>query len=231
MLDLCHVFQLVVDRFYYGPFSEQHFVGHGHQRVLHLVFQLGYQLNAINKEFAEQIFADVSAVANELAVDFLDEAVAFQRLTVIHIARCECEIDSLTFLVAYQMQFEAVEPPHRAFAQLGQTLESLVLQYSLAATHAQRRAVDETDACAFAHQHCLDEDNQLDDSDFLQLHKTIVRNHFREQVAHMIAHMLVEMLQTSETRVVERYHDGHHLRVGHAAVAVIAALAEAFGGL
>ena len=43
--------------------------------------------------------------------------------------------------------------------------------------------------------------------------------------------MLVEMLQASEAGAVGRYHDGHHLRVGYAAVAVIGTLVEVFAGL
>ena len=77
MLHLCHVLKLIVEGFYYGSFPEQHLVGDTHKRVLHLVFKLGYPLNAIYEEFAEQVFADVATVAYQLAVKFLGETLHF----------------------------------------------------------------------------------------------------------------------------------------------------------
>ena len=68
MLHLCHVLKLIINGLYYGSFSEQHLVGDAHKRVLHLVFKLGYQPNAIYEEFAEQVFADVATVTDQFAV-------------------------------------------------------------------------------------------------------------------------------------------------------------------
>ena len=68
MLHLCHILKLIVDGLYYGAFSEQYLVRNDHKRVLHLVFELGYQLNAIYEEFAEQVFADVATVTDQFAV-------------------------------------------------------------------------------------------------------------------------------------------------------------------
>ena len=152
MLDLCHVLQLVVDRFYYGPFSQQHFVGHAHQRVLHFVFQLGYRLDAINKEFAEEIFADVSPITDELAVQLLGEPFHLQGFAVIHIAWREHEVDDLAHLVADDVQLEPIEPAHRAVPSPGDTLECPVLEDALVLAYPQWSAVDETYTCAFAHQ-------------------------------------------------------------------------------
>ena len=211
MFDLRHVLQFIVDALYDGSLAQQHLVRDRHQRVLHSVLQLRYQLDSVDEQPAEQLLSDISSVTHQLSVDVLNETAAFQRFAVINIAGGEHEIDNLAFLIAYQMQLETEEPSHGAFASLCQSLEGPVLQYALVAAHAKRRAVYETDASALAHQHCLDEDDQLDHSDFLQLHKTIIRDHFREQVAHIITNMLVEMFQASETGAVERYHDGHHL--------------------
>ena len=77
MLHLSHVLKLIVDGLYYGSFSEQHLVRNAHKRVLHLVFKLGYQLNAIYEEFAEQVFADVATVTDQFAVKLLGETLHF----------------------------------------------------------------------------------------------------------------------------------------------------------
>ena len=77
MLHLCHVLKLIINGLYYGAFSEQYLVGDAHKRVLHLVFKLGYQLNAIYEEFAEQVFADVATVTDQFAVKLLSETLHF----------------------------------------------------------------------------------------------------------------------------------------------------------
>ena len=77
MLHLSHVLKLIVDGLYYGSFSEQHLVRNAHKRVLHLVFKLGYQLNAIDEELAEQVFADVATVTDRFAVKLLGETLHF----------------------------------------------------------------------------------------------------------------------------------------------------------
>ena len=77
MLHLCHVLKLIINGLYYGAFSEQYLVRNDHKRVLHLVFELGYQLNAIYEEFAEQVFADVATVTDQFAVKLLGETLHF----------------------------------------------------------------------------------------------------------------------------------------------------------
>ena len=85
MLHLCHILKLIVDGLYYGAFSEQHLVGDAHKRVLHLVFKLGYQLNAIYEEFAEQVFADVATVTDQLAIKLFCEMRYFQRFPIVNV--------------------------------------------------------------------------------------------------------------------------------------------------
>ena len=92
MLNLRHVLKFIVDRFYYGAFSEQHLVGDTHQRVLHFVFKLGYQLYTIYEELAKQVFTDIASVTNQFAVEFFGEAFHLQRLSIVHVSWCEHDI-------------------------------------------------------------------------------------------------------------------------------------------
>lgn len=144
----------------------------------------------------------MSLVGEPFAKQLIREIAISQQIAVIDIAKGEREIDNLAFIVAYQMELEAEEPVHGAFASLCQPLECPVLQYALVAAYAKQRAAYETDAGSPAHRHSLDEDNHCD---FLQLHKTIVRNHSWKQEAHLIANMLVVMLQAAEGRGSQRH--------------------------
>lgn len=47
MFNLSHVLQLVINQLNDCPFPEEHLVRDTHQRVLHLVFQLGNQMDTI----------------------------------------------------------------------------------------------------------------------------------------------------------------------------------------
>ena len=195
MFHLCHVLQLVVDRLDYSPFSQQNFVGYAHQRVLHFIFQLGYQLYAIDEEFAEEVFAYVSSVADEFAVELLGEPFHLQWLAVIHIARREHEVDDLAHLIADDVQLEPIEPSNRAMASLGDTLESLVLQYALVLAYPQWGAVDETYAGASAHHDTFDQNGKFDNRTSFQFNETVVRHNFRKQMAHVPAHIMeIEVL-------------------------------------
>ena len=48
------------------------------------------------------------------------------------------KVELFSFLIANQMQFEAKEPSHRAFASLGNTLEYFMDTYPLIPTYSQR---------------------------------------------------------------------------------------------
>ena len=225
VFDLSHVLQLVIDRLNDGALAQQHLVGDTHQGVLHLVFQFGYQLNAIDKEFAEQVFTNVSPVGDDLSVEFLCKTFHLERVPVIHVARREHEIDDLAHFVADDVQFEAEEPPHRAFPSLGEALEGLVLEDPLVPANPQRGAINETDAGALAHQNGLDKYGQLNDRAFLEFNETIVRHDFRKEMPHVLAHMIeIEMLQTSIARAVEQHKNRHHLGIGHGVIPVILSL-------
>ena len=120
------------------------------------------------------------------------------------------------------MQIEAIEPPNRAFASLGNAPEGLVLEYSLVLAHSQRGAVDKTYADAFAHQHALYKDGQLHDGASFQCNESVVRHRFREKMAHIFAHILkIEMFQTTVPRVMKQDENGHYFGIRHHAMAMV----------
>ena len=224
VFNLSHVLQLIVDRLDYGSFSQQHFVGDAHQRVLHFVFKLGYQLNAVEEEFAEEILAYVTSVTDKFAVELLGEPFHLQGLAVIHIAWREHEVDDLAHLIADDVQLEPIEPPNRAVASLGETLECLVLEDALVLADPQWSAVDETYAGAFAHQDTFDQYGKFDNRTSFQLNETVVRHHFRKQMAHVPAHIMkIEVFQTSVPRIMKQYENSHDFRIRHHAIAMVLA--------
>ena len=94
MFNLSHVLQFVINRLNDGPFPEQNLVRDTHQRVLHLVFELGYQLDTVDEEFTEQVFTNVAPIGYNLAIQFLSETLYLERITVIHVARRERSLPS-----------------------------------------------------------------------------------------------------------------------------------------
>ena len=131
MLYLGDILKFIVDRFDEGPFAKHNFVRHRHQRVLHVVFNLGNELEPVHEQKLKQLFANISLVTTEFAFDILDEGFRVKRLTVIHVAGSEHEVQYFTPIIYDQMQFEPEEPSHRALASFGYTFECLVYKYAL----------------------------------------------------------------------------------------------------
>lgn len=170
VLHLCNVLQLVIDGFDDSPLPEQHPVRYRHQRTLHVALEFGDELYSVHKEFLEKLLADVSLVADQLAVKEIRKCLVLQRLPVIHIPRRNHEVEQFAHLVADKMELEAEKPSHGAFPALGDAFENLVNVNALVFAHTQRRTVHEADASAFAQEHLLDEDNQWNGYGALQFH-------------------------------------------------------------
>ena len=83
MLHLRNVFQFIVYRLYNSPFPKQQFVRHTHQSPLHVTFEFGNKLYAVNKHASEEVLADIALVCNQLSVDEFDKRLILQRFPVI----------------------------------------------------------------------------------------------------------------------------------------------------
>lgn len=107
---LSDVFKFVVDGLDNGSFSQKYSVIHRSQAALHVVFQFGYQLYSVNEQHAEQFFAYITLVSDELAVYELNKRRHFQRFPVVNISRSDHEVEYLALVIAYQMKLESVKP-------------------------------------------------------------------------------------------------------------------------
>jgi len=124
VFDLGNVFQLVVDGFDDRPLPQQHFVGQGHEAVLHVLAHRGDEFNAMFKELLEELLRDIAFVAKEFTEQVTHETR--HRLAVIDIAGREMKGQEFAAIIDDQVQFEAIEPAHRRFAPLRQPVEHLV---------------------------------------------------------------------------------------------------------
>jgi len=85
MLDPADVFQLIVNSFNNGPFSQKDFVAHIHECISPIVPYVGNQLNTNNqKEFLE-LFANIALVGKQLSENSFEKTFIFQGLSVFYI--------------------------------------------------------------------------------------------------------------------------------------------------
>ena len=83
------------------------------------------------------------------------ERLVFQRLPVVHISGGNHEVRQFSVFVAYQVELQAEEPSHGAFAPPGNATESLVEVNPPVLAHTRRGAVHDADAGALAGQNLL----------------------------------------------------------------------------
>ena len=216
VLNLCDVLQLIIDRFYQNPFSQQDSVCYAHQGILHVVLHFGYQLYAAREKILEQCLANIPFVCTELILYVLQELFLFQRFTVIHISGREHEIEDFPFATDNQVQFEAEEPSHGTFSTLRKFLEGFMNQYALSSAYTQRGGIHKADTGSGVQQNLLDEDGQLQQDFFLQLHKTVIGHTSGEKVGQMLAGIfLVIMLETSENSRMKQDQVAPDFRITH----------------
>ncbi len=222
MLHLSDVLEFVVDGLYDSPLSGQQPVRHAHHSPLHVALELRYQLDAVNKEALEEVLPDISLVPDKLSVQEIHKCLVVKRLSVVNIPGGYHEVQQLAPLIADEVQLEAEEPAHGAFASLGYALERPVDMDALILAHPERGAVNEADARAFAQEHLLDEQRQGNGDLPLQLDEAVIGHQAGEQVAEMLRDMLqIEVLQASVAGAVEQDHDQHDFCLGQRPVAVI----------
>ena len=149
MFYLALIFQDVVHTFYHGPFSEQYLIVDVHQGVLHVLLDLGHQVNAIDEELLEEVLPYVAPVGEYLAEHFFMETPVLEGLSIIHVALCDKEIDDLSPFIYHYVQLKAEEPAHCS-APLGRyALEYLVLFLPFMMTGLDDRGVQERDTRTF----------------------------------------------------------------------------------
>ena len=187
MFNLADVLQFIVNSLYDRPFPEEYFVMEIHQRVLHVPFQLCHQVYIIDEEHFEEVLADIASVGEEFPEESLGELPVLQRFPVIDVSRGELPLDDLPLVVDDQMQFESIEPAHRALPFGRPSLHGLVLLLPLDVTGDNRRGVDDGYARALAEGAGLKEEQQVKPHLSLALHEAGIRYGVGEILAHVLA--------------------------------------------
>ena len=187
MFNLADVLQFIVNSLYDRPFPEEYFVMEIHQRVLHVPFQLCHQVYIIDEEHFEEVLADIASVGEEFPEESLGELPVLQRFPVIDVSRGELPLDDLPLVVDDQMQFESIEPTHRALPFGRPSLHGLVLLLPLDVTGDNRRGVDDGYARALAEGAGLKEEQQVKPHLSLALHEAGIRYGGGEILAHVLA--------------------------------------------
>ena len=214
VFNLGHILEFVIDGLDQRSFPQEDLVRDGHNLPLHIVLELGNQLNAIHKEFGEEVLADVTLVSHQLAENLFNKRFVPERLPVVDVARGDHEVQQISLLIADQMEFEAIKPSHRALPALGKALENLVKMDTLVPANTQRGTVHETDACAGSHTALLHEQDERNGNLPLQFNESVIGNGMREQVRHILANFIqVKVFQTFISTQVEQYHNRYHLSI------------------
>lgn len=222
VLNLGHVLQLVVDGLNQRPLAEKEAVSNGHDLTFHVALQFCNQLNTLHKELGEEILADVSLVTDQFAEDLLDKGLVPERLPVVDIAGRKHEVQQIAFLVTDQVQFETIEPTHRALSPLGKSFEDLVQMDALVSANTQGGTIHEADSGAASHAALLHEQDEWHGNLSLQFDEAIVGNGLWEQVGHIVAGFVqVKVFQAFISTQVEQYHNGDYLGIGQRAVPVV----------
>jgi len=110
VFNLANVFEEIVDRFDDSPLTEQDFVSHIHEFVLHVFLQLGNEMNTAAVEFLEQRSRKIAFVSENLAEHMLSKLRNDRPISVVNIAGGEAESDDFTSVVDGNVQFEPEKP-------------------------------------------------------------------------------------------------------------------------
>ena len=160
----------------------------------------------------EEPLADISLVADQLAVYLSQEALVLKRFPVIRVARRYTEVEQFPLLVADNMQLEAEEPSHGALPSGGNSPEHLMHVDALVLADAQRSTVHETDAGTLPAKHLLYKECKWECHVLFQFHEAVVGNQPPEEMTAMVADLMeVEVLEAAITRTVEHNQNGHDL--------------------
>ena len=128
----------------------------------------------VNEQFLEQLLAYVAPVGEELSEEFLREVLVFQRFTVVRVSRRKGPLYYLASVVDYDVQLEAVEPPHRRLAFCRPSFHRLMVVRALDVARHQRCGIDDGYARAFAQCTRLEEQQQVKPDRSLSLNEAVV---------------------------------------------------------
>ena len=171
------------------PLPEHDFVPHGHELVLHVGLQPVHEVYALPEEFSEEFLLYVSAVGEDLPVEFPGKNGPHAAVPVIHVRGCKCERYDFPAVVAQQVQLEAVAPSHRALAVPCHAPEHPVRIAAQVVADGYHRGVHEADTAAPAEGLQLQEEHQGEEHAGHQLDKAVVGHGTGKIAPHVLPYV------------------------------------------
>ena len=133
---------------------------------------------------------------------------------------------SIAPVVDYQMQFEAVKPAHRAFANGSNIFENPVSLYAFIFANCHFCGVNESNSRAFSETNQFEKKCEMEHYFALKFNKTIVKQKVVEFVLQMFVNIKeIKMFQIPETAIVKTNHNGNNFGIGHRKFAISVAFA------
>ncbi len=87
MFYLTYILKFIVYRLYDSSLSQKQFIIEIHQGILHILFDLCYQMQVINKQHIKKVLTDISSVCKEFPKELFCELLVFQGFSIIYITR------------------------------------------------------------------------------------------------------------------------------------------------
>lgn len=129
MFDLAHILEFIVHRFDDGPFFQHDLIVGMHQAVLHVLSDLGDQMDPVHEKLFKEVLAYIAFIAIKLPHDLLVEIIVLQRFPVIDLPLSKHKIQDLTFIINDQVKFEPEEPSNGTLALGGCSLKGPMLPF------------------------------------------------------------------------------------------------------
>jgi hypothetical protein len=164
---------------------------HGHRAVFHIVFDTGNQMQPILKKQFIQGSRNISFVSIKFAGQFFAKRLNYRQIPVIHIGGSNAKIEQFTPVIDRQMEFKAIEPPHRAFASGCNIPEDTVPFDPFIFTNSHFSGINKGDACTFAKTNRFQKHGKRNHNFPLKLNKTIVR----KQIGKLSTQMFSDIKQ------------------------------------
>jgi hypothetical protein len=175
MFNFADIFQFVVNGFNNRSFSEKYFIPHCHQTVLHIAFDAGNQVQPILKKQFTQGSRNIPFVAIEFTEQLFAKRLNDRPVPVIHMGRSNAKMEQFAFIIDYQMEFEAIEPAHCAFANGCHILKNTVPFDPFIFANGHFSGIDKGNTRAFAKTNQFQKQGKGDHNFSFKFNETVVR--------------------------------------------------------
>jgi superoxide dismutase len=125
VLNLLDVFELIVDAFDDRALAQSQLIHQWHEFVMHVLADLGDQVQAALPEFVEKALGDVAPIRDELAGQALSQVG--DGLTVVNVAGRDPKREQLATIIDDQVELESEKPAHGVFTASAICLNTLWL--------------------------------------------------------------------------------------------------------